>query len=65
MNTNASPSLYENVTWRRTSSTSLISSSLRRLRSNLLPPGTLYMMKRKVMLPLRPWAALRSMSRTW
>src|SRR5207344_489997 len=65
MNTNASPSLYENVASRRFNSTSFSSSSERRLRSYFTPPGTLYMMKRKVMLPLRPCAALRSMSRTW
>src|SRR6476469_5043169 len=57
--------MYEKFASRRTSSTSLISSSARSDRSNLLPPGTLYMMKRKVTLPLRPCAALRSMSRTW
>src|SRR6478736_99047 len=57
--------MYEKFAWRRCSSTSEISSSARSDRSNLLPPGTLYMMKRKVTLPLRPCAALRSMSRTW
>src|SRR3546814_6983496 len=51
MNTNASPSLYENVACRRVSSTSFSSSSLPRLRSYLLPPGTEYRVKRNLTLP--------------
>src|SRR5690606_18731523 len=47
------------------SSTSFSSSSPSNEASVLLPPGTLYMVKRKRTLPPRPCGELRSMSRTW
>jgi hypothetical protein len=50
---------------RRLSSTSLSSSSAPMLTSSLVPPGTLYMVKRYFTLPPRPCGELRSMSRTW
>src|ERR1700743_557498 len=65
MKTKLSPSMYENLAWRRSRLTSLRSSSARRLRSNLRWPGIVYRVNRKVALPPRGEGELRSMSRTW